>query len=199
MRKSLPLALAASTVAASALVVLALGAPMSTDGTAAARAPLGIGRAPAPTELARRTISVAPDGTGLPAGRGSAREGRAIYNAQCGACHGWRGEGIGDYPALAGGRESLKTAEPLYTVGSYWPYATTVWDYINRAMPYQAAGTLKADEVYAVTAYVLYLNDIVRESRVLDKESLPRIRMPNRDGFIDDPRPDVVAGPATPH
>jgi cytochrome c len=142
-------------------------------------------------------ISVAPDGTGLPTGRGSAREGRAIYNAQCAGCHGVRGEGIGDYPALAGGLKTLTTEQPLYTVGSYWPFATTAWDYINRAMPYQAAGTLTPDDVYAVTAYVLFLNGIVRESRVLDQRSLPHVRMPNRDGFVDDPRPDVVAASPT--
>jgi S-disulfanyl-L-cysteine oxidoreductase SoxD len=157
----------------------------------------GIGRMPTQTELTARMISVAPDGTGLPLARGSAREGRAIYDAQCAACHGARGEGIGDYPPLVGGSETLTTDQPLYTVGSYWPYATTVWDYINRAMPYQAAGTLKPEEVYAVTAYVLYLNGIVRESQMLDAKTLPRVRMPNRDGFIDDPRPDVATTPAT--
>jgi S-disulfanyl-L-cysteine oxidoreductase SoxD len=152
---------------------------------------LGLGRSPAPAELAERMISVSPDGTGLPAARGSAREGRGIYNAQCAACHGFRGEGIGDFPALVGGRETLTTEQPLFTVGGFWPYATTVWDYINRAMPYQGPGTLKPDEVYAVTAYVLFLNGIVRESRVLDAKSLSRIQMPNRDGFVADPRPDV--------
>jgi S-disulfanyl-L-cysteine oxidoreductase SoxD len=152
----------------------------------------GIGRTPTRDELAARTISVAPDGTGLPIARGSAREGRSVYDTQCAACHGARGEGVGDFPPLVGGRETLTTEQPLYTVGSYWPYATTVWDYINRSMPYQAAGTLKPDEVYAVTAYVLFLNGIVRESQVLDAKSLPRVRMPNRDGFVDDPRPDVV-------
>jgi mono/diheme cytochrome c family protein len=157
----------------------------------------GIGRAPTQAELAARMISVAPDGTGLPRARGNAREGRGIYNAQCAGCHGLRGEGVGDNPPLVGGRETLTTDQPLYTVGSYWPYATTVWDYINRAMPYQAAGTLKPEEVYAVTAYVLYLNGIVRETQMLDAKTLPRVQMPNRDGFVDDPRPDVAAAPAT--
>jgi len=158
--------------------------------------PLGIGRVPTVAELQARMISVTPDGTGLPAARGTAGEGRAVYNAQCAACHGVRGEGVGDYPPLAGGRETLKTTQPVLTVGSYWPYATTVWDYINRAMPYQAAGTLRPEEVYAVTAYVLYLSGIVRDSQVLDAKSLPRVRMPNRDGFIDDPRPDVARAEA---
>lgn len=153
----------------------------------------GIGRSPAPGELANRMISVAPDGTGLPPGRGTAREGRAVYNAHCSACHGMRGEGIGDYPALVGGRDSLRSAQPLYAVGSYWPYATTVWDYINRAMPYQSPASLAPADVYSVTAYVLFLNGIVRESQALEAKALPRIVMPNRDGFIDDPRPDVIA------
>jgi S-disulfanyl-L-cysteine oxidoreductase SoxD len=169
-----------------AMVVVAATATLANDASS------GIGRAPSSEELAARTISVAPDGTGLPVARGSAREGRTLYNAQCAGCHGTRGEGIGDNPPLVGGRETLTTEQPLYTVGSYWPYATTVWDYINRAMPYQAAGTLKADEVYAVTAYVLFLNGIVRESQVLDAKSLPRVRMPYRDGFVDDPRPDAA-------
>jgi len=115
--------------------------------------PLGIGRSVDEAALAARAISVAPSGVGLPSGRGSARQGRAIYDTKCGGCHGAKGEGIGDNPALVGGSESLASAQPLYTVGSYWPYATTVWDYINRAMPYTDAGTLTPDEVYAVTAY----------------------------------------------
>jgi S-disulfanyl-L-cysteine oxidoreductase SoxD len=160
-------------------------------------APLGLGRAPTPAELGDRMISASPDGTGLPKAKGSVRAGRSIYNAQCAGCHGMQGEGVGDFPPLVGGRESLKTDQPLYTVGSYWPYATTVWDYINRAMPYQAPGTMTPEEVYAVTAYVLFLNGIVRESRVLDEKSLPRIRMPNRDGFVEDPRPDVPAPSST--
>jgi cytochrome c len=167
---------------------------MLTAAVAAADSPtsFGIGRVAAQAEITRRMISVAPDGTGLPDGRGSAREGRRIYDAQCGACHGAKGEGVGDSPALAGGRGTLTTEQPLYTVGSYWPYATTVWDYINRAMPYPDAGTLSADDVYAVTAYVLFLNSIVRESQVLNRNTLPKVRMPNRDGFVDDPRPDVA-------
>ena len=85
----------------------------------------------------------------------------------------------------------MSTDKPVLTVGSYWPYATTVWDYIRRAMPYQNPGSLSTDEVYALTAYVLFINGIVRQSDVLDRASLPRIRMPNRDGFVGDQRPDV--------
>jgi cytochrome c len=154
-------------------------------------AALGVGRVPSANEIASRMISVAPSGAGLPEGRGNAREGRRLYDEQCAACHGARGEGVGDYPALVGGRDTLTTGQPVYTVGSYWPYSTTVWDYINRAMPYADAGTLSPSEVYAVTAYVLYLNGIVPETLSLDRKTLPRVRMPNRDGFVDDPRPDV--------
>lgn len=169
---------------------IALGALLASAAIAGETS-FGLGRTPSEAELSSRTISVAPDGTGLPKGSGAAREGRALYEAQCGACHGVRGEGVGDYPPLVGGRGTLTSDQPLYTVGSYWPYATTVWDYINRAMPYQSAGTMRPDEVYAVTAYVLFLNGIVRETQVLDAKSLPRVRMPNRDGFVDDPRPDT--------
>jgi cytochrome c len=181
------------------LLILLAAAALAGATVRADEASLGVGRTPTSAELRTRMISVAPDGTGLPSAHGSAREGRAIYNAQCAGCHGERGEGIGDYPPLVGGRGTLTTERPLLTIGSYWPYATTVWDYINRSMPYQAAGTLRAEEVYAVTAYVLFLNGIVRESQVLDAKSLPRIRMPNRDGFVDDPRPDVAAASSTPN
>jgi cytochrome c len=176
-----------------ALVVVLMVAVMG----ARAEAPmLGVGRHVSEAELASRAISVAPDGTGLPPGRGTARVGRRIYEGQCGGCHGIKGEGIGEYPALAGGHGSLASEQPVYTVGSYWPYATTVWDYINRSMPYPDAGSLSADEVYAVTAYVLFLNGIVSETKVLDRKTLPGIRMPNRDGFVDDPRPDVPLSPS---
>jgi cytochrome c len=143
-----------------------------------------IGRAVTVQDMARRIISIPPSGTGLPNGRGDARAGRSLYETHCASCHGAQGEGVGAYPALAGGQGTLTTERPLKTVGSYWPYATTVWDYINRAMPYQNPGALRADEVYSVTAYVLYLNKIVPETQVLDKTSLPRVRMPNRDGFF---------------
>ncbi len=155
--------------------------------------PLGVGRAVSAQDVAAENITVLPDGTGLPLGQGTARQGAAIYAAQCAACHGDRGEGRADVPALAGGRGSLASDKPVLTIGSYWPYATTVWDYINRGMPYTNAGTLSADDVYALTAYVLYLNGIVSQRKILDHKTLPGIRMPNRDGFLDDSRPDVTA------
>ena len=97
----------------------------------------------------------------------------------------------GPQDILVGGRGSLATARPLKTIGSYWPYATTVWDYVRRAMPFDHPGTLSADDVYAVTAYVLFLNGIVGEQDVIDAQSLPKIQMPNRNGFVPDPRPDI--------
>jgi len=155
----------------------------------------GIGRAATAEEIAARDISVSPTGAGLPAGSGTAGQGRALYEQRCAGCHGLRGEGVGnnDYPPLAGGIGTLTSSNPILTVGSYWPYATTVWDYIRRAMPYETPGTLRPNEVYAITAYVLFLNGIVQEDTVLDGHSLPSVRMPNRDGFIGDPRPDVHA------
>jgi S-disulfanyl-L-cysteine oxidoreductase SoxD len=147
------------------------------------------GRRPSAQEIAAADITVFPDGTGLPAGRATAREGRGVYNERCAACHGATGQGTNDFPELAGGIGTLASAKPLLTVGSYWPYATTLWDYTRRAMPYPQPGSLTSNEVYAVTAYVLYLNGIVTEDAVLDRATLPSIRMPNRDGFMPDPRP----------
>jgi len=161
---------------------------------APAPARYAIGRAATEEEIAARDISVSPTGTGFPAGNGTAALGRGLYEQRCAGCHGLRGEGVGDdYPPLAGGSGTLATNNPILTVGSYWPYATTVWDYIRRAMPYETPGTLRAEEVYAITAYVLFLNGIVHEDTVLDAQSLPAVHMPNRDGFIGDPRPDIPA------
>lgn len=151
----------------------------------------GVGR-PADRQLIERIdISVLPNGTGLPKGKGTARDGAKVYAAHCAACHGDKGEGRGDFIAVAGGRGTLASAQPLLTVGSYWPYATTLFDYIRRAMPYASPGSLTTDEIYAVSAWVLHANDIIPEDFVLNQKTLPAVRMPNRDGFISDPRPDV--------
>ena len=149
----------------------------------------GIGRPATAEEVRARDITVLPSGAGLPPGKGTARDGRRAYETRCGVCHGARGEGQGDYPPIAGGRGTLATDQALPTVGAYWPYATTVWDYIRRGMPYDHPGTLSADQTYAVTAYVLYLNGIVTEDEVLDEHTLARVEMPNRHGFVADPRP----------
>jgi len=137
---------------------------------------------------------VRPDGLGLPRGRGTAKEGEEIYLARCASCHGEFGEAVGRWPQLVGGQGSLTWDEPIKTVTSYWPYAPTVFDYIKRAMPFGDAQSLTDDEVYAITAFLLASDGIIPEDFVVDAESLPKIVMPNADGFIDDPRPDVPAG-----
>jgi S-disulfanyl-L-cysteine oxidoreductase SoxD len=150
-----------------------------------------IARVATSAEISLLDISVLPNGDGLPSGRGTAREGQAIYVQHCAACHGMKGEGIAEYPALVGGRGSLASAKPVLTVGSYWPYTTTIFDYIRRAMPYERPGSLRPNEVYALTAWLLNANAIIDDDKVIDQATLPQIRMPNRDGFIADPRPDV--------
>jgi cytochrome c len=150
----------------------------------------GVGRTPTAEELRDLGAAIAPDGTGLPEGSGAPPAGREIFLASCARCHGDKGEGnVG--PRLVGGQGSLATAQPVKTVGSFWPYATTVWDYINRAMPFDQPGKLKPSEVYSLVAYLLNLNGIVGPNDVMDAKSLPRVKMPNRDGFVADPRPDV--------
>jgi S-disulfanyl-L-cysteine oxidoreductase SoxD len=150
-----------------------------------------LGRPATSEEIRRRDISVAPDGSGLPVGRGTVMQGRHDYQTLCANCHGDRGEGILEYPALVGGQGTLQSKNPVKTVGSYWPNATTVWDFIHRNMPYARPGSLTPDETYAVTAFILYLNGIVDEKAELNEKTLPRVKMPNRDGFVGDPRPDV--------
>ena len=173
-----------------ALIALTLAA-IAAPACGAERPPYGLGRPATPREIAGWNIDVRADGQGLPPGRGSAGQGRALYADKCAACHGAKGEGK-PMDALVGGAGSLASANPVRTVGSYWPYATTLFDFIRRAMPFNAPQSLTADEVYAVSAYVLYLNRIVPETAVLDARSLPRVRMPNRNGFTSpDPRPDT--------
>ena len=136
------------------------------------------------------------DGAGLPAGAGTVTRGEEVYAEQCAACHGTFGEGEGRFPKLVGGTGTLKLDRPELTVGSYWPFAPTLWDYINRAMPMPAPHTLSGDDVYALTAYILHLNDIVPSEFVADRASLPKVKMPNRDSFVwTDPRPDTMARP----
>ncbi|MCJ2063354.1 cytochrome c [Methylobacterium sp. J-088] len=150
----------------------------------------GIGRAATAAEIAAWDIDIDRDGRKLPPGSGSVAHGRDVFAAQCASCHGARGEGgIGD--PLVGGRGSLASAKPLKTVGSFWPYAPTLFDYIRRAMPMNAPESLSTDDVYAVSAYILNLNGLVPDEAVLDAQALAAVRMPNRDGFVPDPRPDV--------
>lgn len=162
--------------------------PVSNGGTTL----YNIGEPLKPEQVAAIDISVLPTGAGLPEGKGTAREGAKVYATHCAACHGDGGEGRGDYVALVGGRGSLSSSQPVLTVGSYWPIATTLFDYIRRAMPYNTPGVLTTDEIYAVSAWILEKNEIFEPGIVLDRRSLSAIRMPNRDGFVRDPRPDVA-------
>ena len=144
-------------------------------------------------EIAAIDIDAMPDGRGLPPGSGSYEQGKEVYTANCLACHGAELEGVAELgaAALIGGRGSLTSDAPKKTIESYWPYASTVFDYVKRAMPFNAPGSLTDDEVYAVTAYILGEANIVDKSATLDATSLAQVEMPNQDGFIPDPRPDI--------
>lgn len=156
--------------------------------TVAAQESPDLGMPVSATEIEALDYAVQPAGDGLPDGSGTAKQGATVYQTHCLACHGAEGQdGIND--RLAGGHGSLTTAKPVKTVGSYWPYATTVFDYVRRAMPYQTPGVLSNDELYAVTAYLLFVNDIVDENAVLNAQTLPGVRMPNRDNFVWDYMP----------
>jgi cytochrome c len=148
---------------------------------------LNIGRVITEADAQKLGASILPDGTGLPEGRGTATQGDAIYTSKCSVCHGPHGEGRADFPALVGGRGSLASDKPLLTVGSYWPRATTIFDYIRRAMPYTAPGSLTADETYALTAWILSENHIIKRTDVIDHRFLHKVEMPNANGFITDP------------
>jgi len=169
----------------SLVIVLAAAATVSAQSPA-----LQVGRPPTPEEIRELGSAIAPDGTGLPQGSGTVAAGQKLFVAQCARCHGPAGEGdIG--ARLVGGQGTLATPRPLKTVGSFWPYATTLWDYVNRAMPFDQPGLLQPPDVYAAVAYVLNLNGIIAADQVMDATSLPKVRMPNRDGFVADPRPDA--------
>ncbi len=152
----------------------------------------GLGKAAPADLIARWDIAIGPRGDELPTGHGTAVEGAVLYALQCAYCHGTNGH-EGPDPVLVGGRGSLATSSPVLTIGSYWPYATTLFDYINRAMPFVGPGSLKANDVYALSAYLLHANGIVAEDEVMDRDSLPKVQMPNRSGFIPDARPDTGA------
>lgn len=152
----------------------------------------GLGKTATKEQIAGWDIDVRPDGTGLPQGSGSVEDGETIYEAQCAECHGSFGEGVDRFPVLAGGKGSLMDERPLKTAGSYWPHTSTLWDYIHRTMPFTKPESLADNEVYAVVAYVLYLNELVDYEFVLNEKNFTSTSLPNKDGFIGDTRPDVM-------
>src|SRR5258708_3381599 len=171
-------------IAAFALFALVCATP------ARAQSPYGIGRSATPAEIAGWNIDVDRDGNNLPPGSGTFSHGREVFDQQCAACHGAKGEGgIGDQ--LVGGQGALATSKPVRTVGSYWPYAPTLFDYIRRAMPQNVPQSLSNEEVYAVSAYILHLNGLLPAEATLDAKSLSAIKMPNRNMFSGDSRPDA--------
>ena len=173
-----------TTLKALPLVVL-MGTTMLAQGPT-----YGVGRTPTAEQINAWNTTIPFDGIGLPLGSGTAAQGKAIYTERCAACHGPSGAD-GKYDPLVGGRGTLTTDKPILTIGSFWPYAPTLWSYIKRAQPVDEPGSLTPEQVYAVTAYLLYLNGIIGEHDVMDARTLPQIRMPNRDGFVMDPRPDI--------
>lgn len=151
----------------------------------------GLGRPALPEEIAAWDLDVSPDGTGLPPGSGSVEDGETLFSENCAVCHGEFAEGVGNWPELAGGDGTLANDDPVKTVGSYWPYLSTAWDYVHRSMPFGNAQSLSVDEVYAITAYILYSNFIVEDDFVLSHENFLDVEMPNADGFIVDDRPET--------
>lgn len=176
-----------------ALSVLAVATP-------AMAGKFDLGREATAAEVSAWDIDIRPDGQGLPEGKGTVAQGEEIYAEKCASCHGDFGEGIDRWPVLAGGQDSLKSDRPVKTIGSYWPYLSTVFDYVNRAMPFGEAQSLEPDEVYAITAYLLNLNDVVDADFELSKQNFVETRLPNEANFISDARPDtpVVAKGAEP-
>ena len=169
-----------------AFVVLALARATGAQ----AQSPYGIGRLATPAVIAGWNIDIDRDGNNLPAGSGSVSRGHEVFDQQCASCHGAKGEGgLGE--RLVGGQGTLATPKPVRTVGSYWPYAPTLFDYIRRAMPQNAPQSLSNEDVYAVSAYILNLNGLLAADATLDASTLSAIKMPNRSMFVGDPRPDV--------
>ena len=173
--------------------ILSAAAALALVAGTAAAGGYDLGREATPAEVAAWDIDVRPDGTGLPEGSGSVSDGEAVFSERCAYCHGDFAEGIGRWPVLAGGYDTLTADRPIKTIGSYWPYLSTVWDYVHRAMPFGEAQSLTPDEVYGITAYLLYMNDIVTDEEfVLSRENFVDVRLPNEENFVDDPRPDTA-------
>jgi S-disulfanyl-L-cysteine oxidoreductase SoxD len=180
-----------STSSALAVAGIGLLAIAVTANPSRAQLPTyGLGRTPTVEEIKAWDVTIPSDGQGLPPGSGTVALGEPIYATRCAACHGERGQNP-KYDRLVGGQGTLKTDAPVLTIGSFWPYATTLWSYIRRSQPIDEPGSLTPDQVYALTAYLLHLNGIIGEHEVIDARTLPAVRLPNRDGFVSDPRPDV--------
>ena len=159
---------------------------LAACGAALAQTPdyKNVGRTPTEQEVQAIDIAIGTDGKELPPGHGSAKDGAKIFKAKCEVCHGPNLEGSPMAPALVGGKGTLTSLHPKLTVGSYWPFSTTIFDYIRRAMPRYQEGSLSPDEVYSLVAFVLYRNEIIKEDDVIDAKTLPKVQMPNRNGFI---------------
>ena len=165
------------------LLIAASGLLMVSAVAFAAESP-NLGQVGTPEEIASWDISIGPDGVGLPPGSGTPKQGEAVYAGKCVTCHGEKGAGKPN-DQLAGGQGTLPGDKPpVKTVGSFWPYATTVFDYVRRAMPYNESKSLTNDETYAVVAYILNLNGIIADNDTIDAQTLPKVKMPNRDGFV---------------
>jgi len=178
---------------ATGAIIAGLGLGSALAAEAGYGGPYGFGEPASEAQIAAIDIDAMPDGRGLPPGSGTYEQGEEVYMAKCAACHGEDLQGVLETggAALIGGRGSLDSGQPIKTVESYWPYATTLFDYVKRAMPFDSPGSLGDDEVYAVSAFILAKGDIIDRDQVMNAETLAEVEMPNRDGFVPDPRPDV--------
>lgn len=172
------------SLAGAALVSVALSVPATAD-------PLGLGRPALPEEIEAWDVAILPDGTGLPDGSGDVATGEEVFAEKCASCHGEFAEGIDSWPVLAGGEGTLTDPRPVKTIGSYWPYLSTTWDYVHRSMPFGSAQTVSADETYAIVAFLLYSNGLVEDDFELTRDNFAEIPLPNAGGFYVDDRADA--------
>ena len=180
------------TIKTGLLVAALLSSVLSASQAVAEQRPFNLGQLATAEQVAGWDIDVRPDGLGAPVGAGNALDGEEVYADRCASCHGDFGEAVDRWPVLVGGEGTLNGHDPVKTTGSYWPYASTMFDYIYRAMPFGEAQSLTHDETYQIVAYLLYMNDIIDDEFEINQENIGTIEMPNRDGFMmPDPRPDA--------